>query len=206
MQPYQLASEKEKERGELPIRALKSAATIGLGSAGVGAGITAGKKVLERAGAFLNQYIPEEYAMKGLSKIDPRFGNFINKALNSGKTFDDVKEFINEKIGNVQKKNVPNQKNIIAQYDDNLHSFLENEIKNGRAPLEAAAVARTKKEFNKSINQIEKDHKTNWSSIIESIYGTPQEPLQSQQTQQQPQGQDSGNQALMALADKILNM
>jgi hypothetical protein len=94
MQPYQKAGEEFKRQSELPLKALKTVGSI----AGTAASAYAGGNIIGKVLPFLNRYIPEDLAIKGLSKIDPRFGKFINKALSAGKSFDEIKDFIKEKI------------------------------------------------------------------------------------------------------------
>lgn len=200
MQPYQLASKETQKEGELPLEALKTASS--LGATALGGGLA-----LNRVLPFLSKYISPELAIKGLTKIDPRFGKFIDLALKNGQSFDEVKDFIKEKAeGNQAQPNAqPKQQNIIQQHDDKLHAFIESEMNKGRSALEAGAIARTDKKFEDSIEKIEKAHKTNWSSILESIYGQSQ-PAQTQQQQVQPQQSGNADQALLAALDKILKM
>lgn len=205
MQPYQEASQELQRQGEFPKRALQT----GLSVAGSAAGGLALKNVLP----FLSQYIPQDLAIKGLSKIDPRFGKFINKSMSEGKSFDEIKDFIKDKAKGGNEEKPQEQRNIIEQYSPELFQFLKSEVDNGRNPLEAAALARlpTKKNnFEKVIKKIEGDHKTDFSSIIQSIFGSAQQPQQAQPQQNENQNmqpqQGNSDQALMAALDKILKM
>ncbi len=105
MQPYQKANEKIREQGEAPLKLLKGAGKIaqfGIGGAGAVA--------LGRVLPFLSKYIPQSLAIKGLSKVNPGYGTFINKALDAGKSFDEIKEFIRNKfIGNEQENQEPEE-------------------------------------------------------------------------------------------------
>lgn len=176
MQPYQKESQEIRRQGEAPIKALTT--TASLAAAGIGSGIVA-KRVLP----FLSKFIPEEITKKGLSKIDPRFTSFINKSMEMGVPLNEIKDFIQGKItGSEQKiseseENEESQykpiKNIntIKRYNDKLYSFIENEIKKGRSPLEAGALARMQEHFKKSIAMIEKNVGANWSDILISVFG-----------------------------------
>lgn len=216
MQPYQEASEEIRRQGQLPIKALKTAASIGTSVASA----YAGGATLSRVLPFLSNYIPQNIATKGLEKIDPRFGKFINTALSAGKSFDEIKDFIKDKAQGAEEPK--DNRNIIQQYSDQLAAFLENHIKNGRQPLEAGALAQLDPKFQKIINKIEKDHKSPWSSILQSIYGkgdmaqaqgaqspspmgTQMQASPPMQTQAQPQG-GNADQALLAAMQKILQM
>lgn len=207
MQPYQEASEELRRQGQAPINALKKAASIGLsaGSVALGAGI--GGISLNRVLPFLSKYIPQDLAIKGLSKIDPRFGTFINKALSAGKSIDEVKSFIKEKaVGNEsqeKKENPKDQRNIIEQYSPELHQFLKGEVTKGRPAIEAGAIAQSQDKFKNVIKKLESDHKTNFSSILESIYGGGQYAAPATQT---PQPKNNIDESLIAALHKILKM
>ena len=112
----------------------------------------------------------------------------------------------------------PDQKNPIQQHSDELHAFLDNEIKKGRQPLEAGALAQLQPKFKKVIKKLEEDHKTPFSSILQSIYGEgeqqskaalqpqPEQAQSMQQGQPQPGQQGNGDQDLIAAFQKILQM
>jgi hypothetical protein len=198
MQPYQEASEAIKRQQDAPSRYLKNAASLGLAATGGGA-------IASRILPFLNKYVPAEIAKKGLSKISPTISKFINGAINQGYTEEEAFDFIRNKSEGSNKAEVKENRNVIQQYDDRLAAFLDNEIKQGRNPLEAGALARSKKEFQKSIDKIEKDHKTNWSSILSTVYGQPEQSQMQQrsQPQHQPQQKPDVNAQLMAMMQKF---
>jgi len=219
MQPYQKASQEIQRQGEVPIKAIKTGASLGASLYGGG---LAASKVLP----FLSKYIPADLAIKGLTKIDPRFGIFINTALKKGKSFDEIKQFIqgevekgqqqesetepnlspsgfpikekNQQQTNPKKQNAKDQRNIIEQYSPELHQMLSKHVTAGRSPTEAAALAanegKGQKSFKAIIKKIQEDHKTPFESIVESIYGGGQyggsvNPPQQNQQPQQPQQQ-----------------
>jgi len=201
MNPYEKTAEEMGRQSERPKRLAQSA--IGIASA---AGAASFAPVLARAAPFLSKYIPENLAIKGLSKISPKLGSFIQKSMSDGFDFNQVKDFIGEQINESQQQEPAKQKgNIIEQYSPELHQFISQEIAGGRKPIEAAAIAQHDKRFSNVISKLSKDHKTPWSSIIESIYGSEQqalpeqfgnpEQLQNPTSQQQQGGQ--GQQAIM---------
>lgn len=205
MQPYQQASEEYTRQSGLPGQAIKKIAGTAIGIAGGGA-------VLNRVLPFLNKNIPTELARKGLERIDPRFGKFINGAVNNGQTVEGAMDFIKNKIApEEEQKSAKQDRNIIEQYSPELFQFLNEHIKKGNTPLQAAGLARlasNSNKFEKIIKKIEEDHKTPWSSIIESVFGTgqtAQPPSQGQQTQQIPQGNNS-DAAILEAMGKILKM
>ncbi len=205
MQPYQEAAREIGRQGEIPLNIAKNVATIG----STAATAYLGGNVLNRVIPFLSKYIPQDLAIKGLNKIDPRYGKFIQKALSSGKSFDEVKDFIGSKIEESGEKPKENR-NIIEQYSPELHQFISEHVKTGRKPIEAGALAQNDKRFSQIINKLSKDHNTPWSNILESVYGgqgQSQNPMQQSKSSsasgQQSQQPGQGQQALMQMLEKI---
>lgn len=163
MQPYREAAEETRRQGERPLNAAKNivgtAATAYLGGGAI-------NKVLP----FLSKYIPEALAIKGLNKIDPRYGKFINTALAAGQTFDAAKDFMGEKIEESQEP-AKQEGNIIEQVSPELHQFISDQIKQGREGYAAGAIAQKDKRFAPVIEKLIKEHKMSWADIIEQIYG-----------------------------------
>ncbi len=207
MQPYQEASEESIRQAKAPQNALMSAAKTGL-SIGVGG------KIASRVLPFLNSFIPSETAIKGLEKIDPRFGKFINGALRQGHNADDTLKFIKDQIAPKEsKKEAPKEnRNIIEQYSPELFRFLKDHIDQGRSPIEAGALAQLDNKFKKSIAELINDHKAPFSAILETAFGPSQQ--QSKAVSQQPDQQKKpptqqpgqGDAAILAALDKILKM
>ncbi len=198
LQPYEKASEELIRQNNLPKKGLKAAGQF--------AGAALGSAALSRIAPLLSSFIPEDLAIKGLSKINPTLGKFVKNAINSGSSFDEVKSFIQEKVtpNNQEQENKTEQpkesRNIIEQYSPELYQFISSQVASGRNPIEAAAIAQNDKKFKPIIDKLSKDHKTPWSSIIESIYGNGQSanPQQQSQSFQQPQqGTGQATQALM---------
>lgn len=207
MQPYQEASEEIRRQGEMPLQIVKNAGAIA-GSAYLGGGAI--NKVLP----FLSKYIPQDLAIKGLSKIDPRYGKFINKALQAGQSFDEVKEFIGSKIEEGSESKKPNDPfSFLSKYSPQLSENIKTHIQSGRSPKEAAALAYTTGKFNKEIQNIQKDTKENFEDYLERLFmnskgsaqdaGIMQDQGQPQQGQPQQQQGGQGQQALMAILQKL---
>src|SRR6185312_2130103 len=211
MQPYQRATQEIVRQGELPKKVGKKVASTALA---IGGTALAGRTLAEKTLALVNKYVPEDIAIKGLNKIDPRFGGFVSKALGAGKSFDEVRDFISQKAGKGMKEsegnssessnNTQENRNIIEQYSPELNQFISEKIKGGEDPIKAAALALFQKgtNFESTIRQIEKDHKTNWSQVVQSIFGS-QTPSSPQQNQQQPQTNQEIGQGAQALAQAI---
>lgn len=197
---------------------------VGIGAAGIGGALSS------RIAPFLNEYITPELAVKGISKISPKLGNFLKQGQEMGL---DVKEGINFLKDKLDKPK--DSRNIIQQYSDELYSFLDQNIKNGKRIIEAVIAAEMNPKFKKIVNQIELDHITPFTKIAQSIFkenegqkkdssneqnqrkqGIVNQVLQqsqqmqsqnSQQQQMQPQNpqqqQGQGAANLMAILEKI---
>lgn len=92
-QPYQSATEEMKRQSEMPARLLKQ----GLSVAGL-ASVAAGSPLVAKILPFLSRFIPQATAIKGLSKIEPRIGKFINSAIKMGMPYEEAREFIKNKL------------------------------------------------------------------------------------------------------------
>jgi hypothetical protein len=198
MRPDEIASEDESERNRrLEGRiagGFKTAAKIGIGATGLGAA--------SKIAPFLSELIPVDLAMKGINKLAPKVGQFLKKGQEMGLNIKEGLDFLKKNMGGNEKP--PEQKSIISQYSPELNQFIEEHIKKGRQPLEAGALAQLDPKFMKIIKKMEADHKTPFSSILQATFGGAQQPRQQQQAQpQQQQGGGPGQQALMAILQKI---
>ena len=205
MQPYQEATREIQRQGETPLRIGKAAAGI--------ASAYYGGNLISKVAPWLSKYIPEDLMKKGLSKINPGFVKFIDNSLKSGKSIDEIRRYIGEKMQEGQSQDKAKQsKNIIEQESPELHQFLDEQIRKGRKPIEAAALAQNDRRFSSVVQKLSKTHKTPWSKIIESIYGLGENALPDQQQQQQSsqimqQQQPRGlNPEIQAAIQKIMQM
>jgi hypothetical protein len=164
MQPYQEATQEIKRQGELPLDLAKKGVSMAAGAATAYFGSSAVSKVLP----FLSKYVPQDIAIKALNKINPGYGKFINKALEAGQTFEDVQEFIGNKI---QEGKPKEDKNVIQQYSPELFNFIQGEVQKGRPILETVSMANTLDKFKPIIKKITADHKTPFANIVQSIFG-----------------------------------
>lgn len=212
MNPYEDTAAEMRRQSEGPKQFAKKSGSLG---AAVGGAIGAASfaPLLAKAAPFLSQYIPEDLAMKGLAKISPNLGKFVKDATDNGYDFDEVKNFLGDQITQSQEQ-LKEDRNIIQQYSPQLYQYITEQIGKGVSPAQAAVQAQ--KQFKNTIKEIEKDHKTSWTSLVESIFGggqmaekpaqNMQQPVDiaSQQMQPQPAGQPGpGQQALMAILAKI---
>lgn len=194
MQPYQEASDEFTKQSYRPFEAAGA-----VGGAGIKTAISG--KIM----SMLNKYIPANLAIKGLNKIDPRLGKFLSLGQEMGYSEDELKGFIENKVTEnpSENKQPKENRNIIEQYSPELNEFLKEQIGSGRKPIEAAAIAQNDKRFSSIIQKLSNDHKTPWSSIIESVFGQGQI---AQQSQSQEQGNEIDDNQLLAAFQNILKM
>lgn len=201
---YEQASETQKKLNLKEKERIKSVPKL-IGTIGTAAVLPA---TMQKVLPFLSEFITPDMALKGISKVNPKIGDFLKRGMASGLDLKGGLDFIKENLAPSQSPE--KQKNIIEQYSPELHQFLADHIQKGQTPLAAGALAQTSGKFSKEIKQLEKDHKTNWSQIIESVFGV-ENPQQTQQMQtsnvpqqtQQPQMQQQGGQGQQALLQAI---
>lgn len=161
--------EEEKRFKNVGKTALAIGATAGLGP------------IAGRIAPFLNKFIPADLAIKGISKVAPQLGNLLKKGQSYGLDMKEGLDFIKDQFM-PKAEPAKENRNIIQQVSPELHQFLDQEIKKGRKPIEAGALAQNDKRFGDIIKKLMKAHKTPWSSIVESIFGNGQMAQPSQQS------------------------
>jgi len=198
MRPDEQANQAEIERDERFRGNLKR----GIGTAASIAGGAAASRIMP----FLNEYVPVDLALKGLSKVSPHIADFLKRGQKAGLDIKEGMNYVKDMMNPQQPENSdpqqqakPEKKNIVEQYSPELHQYIVNELKTGRPLLQIAALAQLggkKGSFKKAIEQMEKDHQAPWSSIAESVYGSTQnQPQKGGNNMQSPpnQTQQSGD-------------
>ena len=181
MRPDERANQELIERDRRFRGNIKNAA-----GAVVGTGLSiASSKVLP----FLSEYLPVDLAMRGLDKVSPAIGRFLKKGQSMGLDIKEGMNYVKEQMMPKKEKEQPQQnRNIIEQYSPELHQFIDQEVRKGRPLIQAGALAQNDRRFADIINKLQKDHKTPWSQILQSIYGGAlKEQSQDQGQMQQPQ-------------------
>lgn len=216
LRPDERAVNADIERNQRFDKSIKNAgkSVLSLATGGTAVGLTS--KVIP----FLSEHIPTALAIKGINKISPKLGGFLQHGMSEGLDVKEGLNFIKDKI-NASQEPPKQNRNIIEQYSPELHKIISDGIKKGKSPLQAAIEAVSDSKFAKIVQKIAGDHGTSFSAILESVYGPSNEssrstnPFSTSQTQgqsssqpqesasnQQPQpGQ--GQQALMAILQKI---
>ena len=178
---------------------------------------------------LLNEFIPAGLALKGINKLSPKLGQFLRNGQEMGLNLEEGFEFIKDKIGkkaeerSVIEKHSPSLFSFLKEHIGQGKSPVE------AAAL--ATLPSKSNNFKSVISKLEKENKAPWISIVQSVFGTgtqkqpnqqpqnqepiqqPQQPQQppQQQPQQQPQpqpqqtqqGAGPGQEALMAILQKI---
>jgi hypothetical protein len=204
LRPDEMATESEIRKAKNRTNEVNSV----LGAASSFGTAAIGKKVASKVLPFLSQYVPEDLAFKGINKVMPALGKFLKNGMSQGLSLKSGLDYLKNEFTQQGSKQEPakQNRNIIQQYSPELHQFMDEQIKNGRSPLEAGALAQHDKRFGEAIKKLSKDHKTPWSSILESVYGTGEtaQPQQSnQQTQQQQLGQGQTSQGQQMLMEAL---
>lgn len=188
-----------KESDERIKGGIKTAGKI----ASTAVGLSGGAALSSKIAPFLSEYITPELALKGISKVSPKFGDALKRGMEGGLSLQSGLDFLKQSMEKPQEKeqqqeeeNPQQNVNVIEQYSPPLHQYIKKLIENGSSPAEAAAKAKKfldKKELD-IISKMEKDHKTDWLNIVQSIFGKgdmaqPQQQMQGQPQQQQAQQQ-----------------
>ncbi len=215
MRPDERAVESEIARDRQFRSNVGKAAKTVVGAAGA-AGAAVATGVSSKVLPWLSSYIPTDLAMKGLQKVSPKLADFLKRGQNAGldvrQGMDYVKDKISPKTEEQQEEQAEQTKedrNIIEQYSPELHQFIAQQVASGRDPIQAGALAQNDKRFASVINKLSQDHKTPWSSILQSVYGAGERPGALQKSgnsgqQQQPgQQQENSDQIIVDLLKDI---
>ncbi len=215
LRPDEMASLSEIERAKKRNSMMKNAGNLALAAGGAAVGGASGilpkigSKIGQKILPFLSEFIPEDLAIKGINKIAPQVGSLLKKGQKMGLDIEGGLDYLKKQITN-KEESAKEERNIIEQYSPELHQFIDQRIKGGEQPLQAAAAATTQKQFGDVIKKMMKDHKTPWANIIESVYGNgqtaqsqQQQPQEMQQEMQQAQQPGAGSQKLMQMLQTI---
>jgi hypothetical protein len=204
---------KSKERSNNVKSVLETA-----GSAATG---IAGGQLAMKVLPFLNEYIPLEIAKKGIDKIVPKLGKFLDHGISQGLSLQSGLDYLKSEFlpefG--KEKKAENRQNEIGQVSQELQDFIEQQVQAGKSPDHAAATAMIRPEFLEITSQIEKQTGKPFPTSIRELYegkavnqgqskatlqGQEEMGQQMQQSPQAPQGQQSQiNPKLQAAYQKL---
>ena len=200
--------EKAKERDKAVKTTAKTA--IGLGTAAIGGGV--GAKILP----FLSEYIPMDLAVKGISKVSPKIGDFLKRGMSQGLDIKEGLNFVKDSITKPQEaKQAPAVEtpketpfDLLGKYSPKLAEYFRSQLQKGEKPGIVRLLAQ--QDFPNEVKQIEKDHKRSFKEVINDLFEgkAPIQPSQAQpsQPEQQPQaaqGVGPGQQKLMDMLQKL---
>lgn len=169
LRPDEKAAQAEIERAQKFKGNIQKGATAiaGIGAAAAGGALSS--KILP----FLNEFIPSDLAIKGISKISPKLGNFLKQGQSMGLDVKEGLDFIKNKIQPNNQGTITDD--LIEKYSPELSKFVENLFDQGEQ-LETvdALIRNVPKNFNRfkdSINKIETHAGQPFKEILEKIYG-----------------------------------
>jgi hypothetical protein len=190
MRSDEMALEADRERNEERSRKLNKGikTAVGIGTSLAGGGLAS------KIAPFLNTLIPEDLAMKGISKISPKIGHFLEKGkqlgLNVKEGFDYLKSQIKPKKDNFE---------LISGYEPELTQFINDQIGKGINPKLAASSAKQDKKFTSIIKKIEKDTKKTFEELIEEMFGGQSFQLPQPSRSEVPQSENPTSADIMQL-------
>lgn len=207
--PFEEHEDYMRRKEEVPGKVLRKG--LALGSAAIG-----GHSLISRILPLLSDKIPEEIARKGIGKVSPKLGEFVESATNLGHDFYEIRDYIRAKASEEQEgaKKPADSRNVIQQYSPELHQYISEEIQKGRSPIEAGALASLQGNFKNIIKKLTDDHQAPFASILETVYGgqggakkprseLSRESLLEQFNQGQGGGAPQGKQALLQTMQEI---
>jgi hypothetical protein len=167
-----------------------------------GGAVSAGLKMASKIAPFLSEHIPLDLAMKGISKLSPQLGKFLQKGQSMGLDIKEGLDMLRDKVApkEPEQKKKTNQQIDIGQYSPDLQAFIEHWLSQGEEPATAAAVAKNvpqnQAKFKAAIDKIEADTGEDFIELVGKMYQGVNKGKKAQQGQQaampqkaQPQGQ-----------------
>ena len=209
MRSDERANEEQIRRSQGRDKLLKQGAGLALsaGTAALGAGVAS--KIVP----LLSEYIPMDLAMKGISKVSPKVGEFLKRGQSLGLDMKEGFNFIRENLAPKQETEEPAQEHPILQEAKifeaefpKIAQAIANLMKSGRTPIEAAEII--EKSLPKEIKSVEKKLGKKFKDFILNIFGnepqqTQQPPTQKPQAQQPQQSQNEVDPQLLELVQGI---
>lgn len=95
LQPYQRASQEIQRQSSTGLNAVGQVASTAIG----GAGLAGGGAILSKIIPFLSKHIPTALAIKGIQRVAPKIGKFLQASMNQGHPIEEVFTFLKDKAG-----------------------------------------------------------------------------------------------------------
>lgn len=191
--------EKEKKSDSLIKKGAETFLTAGTAALGFGLG----SKILP----FLNEFIPADLALKGINKVAPKIGQFLQKGQKMGLDIKEGLQFLKDNLEGEKSQERQQENPVIKQAKDfetnypDIVQALIGYINKGQSPQAAAAIIKTATPFVQKVKKIEKETGKNFIDFILELMGGQQNGQIPQQSAQgmQPQTQGIPNQAMQQI-------
>lgn len=189
LRPDEQVAENEIEKAKKGDERIKSGLNL---AASAATGIVGGQMALKVL-PFLSEYIPLEVAKKGIDKIAPKIGKFLDNGVAHGLSLQSGLDFLKGEFIPEEGKKMKEEKkkNEIGKVSQDLQDFIEQQVQSGKSPDYAAALAMFKPEFLDITRQIEKQTGKPFTASIRELY---EGRAVNQQGQGQEQPQQMGEQ------------
>ncbi len=200
LRPDEQVTESEIEKSKTRDSRTKSVLST---AANAATGIVGGSMALKVL-PFLSEYIPLEIAKKGIDKIAPKIGKFLDHGISQGLSLQSGLDYLKSEFIPEEGKEKRKEKkaNEIGQVSQDLQDFIEQQVQAGKSPDHAAATAMIKPEFMEVTQQIEKQTGKPFPTSIRELYegkavnqGQSKAALQGQPDQMQGQPQQMEQQS-----------
>lgn len=212
LRPDEEAALAEQGRNRKFESSLKSGAKLAGNAALTASGVGLSARLLP----LLSEHIPLDLAMKGINKISPKIGAFLEKGASMGLNVEEGLQFLKDKLTpakeEIEKNNKPQNLNELGQFSPELQQFVEDQIQGGKSPDHAAALAMNEANLSDTVRGIEKKTKKKFTAFVRDIYegkavgskAALQNPGQQQQQMQGDQGLDPGVAEILAQGKALM--
>jgi hypothetical protein len=187
LRPDEAAAEEDIERSQSTNKLLKKGANLAIGAGTAALGIGAASKILP----FLNEYVPVDLAIKGISKFNPELGKKLRKGQSLGLNLKEGFNFIRDQL--TPKEEEPQEHPLVKQAKDfetnypDIASAISNLLNQGQSPEAAAAILKKSTPFGSKIKKLEKELGKDFIDFVVELFGAQGQTMQQTQQPQQPQ-------------------
>lgn len=192
LRPDEIASKSNIEAEERTTGRVKQGASLAL-SAGLGTAAAA-TGIASKIAPFLNQYIPVDLAVRGISKISPKLGNILKKGQSMGMDINEGMEFIKRKMAEPEKKKQESKQAALKKFNE--------KKKKGKGVVDELSEQYQKHYGSPQWNMPPAQAKPG----IQQQAQQKQQAVKQQTQKQNPQQAGRSDQELLAALQKILTM
>lgn len=187
LRPDEELSEYEIEKAKNRDKKLKSGIKT-LGGLAIG---SAGLAISSRILPFLSDYIPVDLAVKGISKISPKIGNYLKRGMESGLAIKDGLDFLKKQLSPKEENedDLEQAEGITSQPPEDIKKKALGKFK------QPGVMDQEKQRFEQQYGQ--QQQQLPEYAMTQEMFDEPQ------QGQKKQLNQGQGQQALMAILQKI---